>query len=167
MMKTLFGRTDTQEILELPTIEGLVDETAARSAQSFPEGPLPLVPVLLTPRPPDEPTKRWELRYDWTGEAPLQVWDELTVPAEFPTQFLVEPEGIVLAMGERDRTQFAQMLALIREALDLGMITDSTVQKIADVNDQLHEVTTLRFRQIMVAYGSFYKSHWDATKTPA
>lgn len=76
--------------------------------------------------------------------------------------FTVQPEGITLRLEDADRAAFAQMLALVKEALDLGMITSETAQLIADHAGTRHEVTTLRFRQIMVAYGLHYKSLWDA-----
>ncbi|WP_009964865.1 hypothetical protein [Verrucomicrobium spinosum] len=76
--------------------------------------------------------------------------------------FAVAPEGFTLRLEDADRAAFAQMLALVKEALDLGMITDATPQLIADSAGTRHEVTTLRFRQIMVAYGLHYKGLWDA-----
>lgn len=76
--------------------------------------------------------------------------------------FLVQPEGFTLRLEDTDRAAFAQMLALVKEALELGLITSETPQLIADYTGTRHEVTTLRFRQIMVAYGLHYKSLWDA-----
>lgn len=76
--------------------------------------------------------------------------------------FIVQPEGFTLRLEDSDRAAFAQMLALVKEALELGMITSETPQLIADHTGTRHEVTTLRFRQIMVAYGLHYKSLWDA-----
>lgn len=75
--------------------------------------------------------------------------------------FTVQPEGFTLRLEDADRAAFAQMLALVKEALELGMITSETPQLIADHAGTRHEVTTLRFRQIMVAYGLHYKSLWD------
>lgn len=75
--------------------------------------------------------------------------------------FLVEPEGFVLALSDADRSAFSQMLSLVKEALDLGLITNETPQIISDKDGQKHEITTLRFRQIMVQYGFYYKSLWD------
>ena len=80
--------------------------------------------------------------------------------------FMVQPEGFTLRLEDADRAAFAQMLALVKEALDLGMITSETPQLIADKTGTRHEVTTLRFRQIMVAYGLYYKGLWDALSTP-
>lgn len=76
--------------------------------------------------------------------------------------FDVAPEGFTLRLEDVDRAAFAQMLALVKEALDLGMITSETPQLIADHTGARHEVTTLRFRQIMVTYGLHYKGLWDA-----
>lgn len=75
--------------------------------------------------------------------------------------YLVEPEGFTLGLTESDRNAFTQMLTLTKEALELGLITNDTPQTIADKSGQKHQITTLRFRQIMVAYGFYYKSLWD------
>lgn len=76
--------------------------------------------------------------------------------------YTVEPEGFILGLTESDRNAFTQMLALTKEALDLGLITNDTPQIIADINGETHTVLTLRFRQIMVQYGFYYKGLWDA-----
>lgn len=75
--------------------------------------------------------------------------------------FLVQPEGFFLGLEDNDRAAFSQMLSLVKEALDLGLITNETPQIIADKNGQKHQISTLRFRQIMVQYGFYYKSLWD------
>lgn len=75
--------------------------------------------------------------------------------------FLVEPEDFVLGLQEPDRSAFSQMLALVKEALDLGLISNDTPQTIKDINGQPQQLSTLRFRQIMVAYGFYYKQLWD------
>lgn len=75
--------------------------------------------------------------------------------------FYVQPEEFYLAMGDNDRAMFSQMLSLVKEALELGLITNDTIQTIADKDGQKHQLTTLRFRQIMVAYGFYYKTLWD------
>lgn len=75
--------------------------------------------------------------------------------------FLVLPENFVLSLQEADRSLFTQMLSLVKEALDLGLITNDTPQTIADKDGQKHEISTLRFRQIMVQYGFYYKNLWD------
>lgn len=73
----------------------------------------------------------------------------------------VQPEDFVLGLSEYDRTAFTQMLLLVREALDLGLISNSDSQTISDKTGEKHSLTTERFRQIMVSYGLFYKSLWD------
>ena len=75
--------------------------------------------------------------------------------------FLVSPENFVLGLDENDRAAFSQMLSLIKEALDLGLITNESVQTISDKNGQKHQLLTLRFRQVMVAYGFYFKGLWD------
>lgn len=75
--------------------------------------------------------------------------------------YTVDPEGFILGLSDADRGAFTQMLALIKEALDLGLISNDTMQTIADKSGQKHQITTLRFRQIMVAYGFYYKTLWD------
>lgn len=74
--------------------------------------------------------------------------------------FKVEPENFILALCDNDRLMFTQMLSLVKEALDLGLITNETSQTISDKFGQKHELTTLRFRQIMVQYGMYYKGLW-------
>lgn len=73
----------------------------------------------------------------------------------------VQPEDFILGLSEYDRTAFTQMLLLVREALDLGLISNSDSQIISDKTGEKHSLTTERFRQIMVSYGLFYKSLWD------
>lgn len=73
----------------------------------------------------------------------------------------VQPENFVLGLSEYDRTAFTQMLLLVREALDLGLIANHTMQIISDKTGEKHSLTTERFRQIMISYGLFYKSLWD------
>ena len=88
-----------------------------------------------------------------------QKWDEYCQTLE--QGFLVQPENFKLKLGDEDRAAFSQMLSLVKEALDLGIIDNSAPQKIKDFNNQLVTVSTLRFRQIMVAYGFYYKTLWD------
>jgi hypothetical protein len=75
--------------------------------------------------------------------------------------FLVEPENFTIGLDENDRAAFSQMLSLVKEALDLGLITNETPQTISDKSGQKHQLATLRFRQVMVAYGFYFKGLWD------
>jgi len=86
-------------------------------------------------------------------------WNEYSQAVE--NGFLVSPENFKLRLWDEDRAMFGQMLALVKEALDLGIIDNSTPQKIKDFNGQIVTVSTLRFREIMVAYGFYYKTLWD------
>jgi hypothetical protein len=79
--------------------------------------------------------------------------------------FLVQPENFVLGLSDTDRGAFTQMLSLVREALDFELITNNTPQVIADISGQKHQINTLRFRQIMVQYGLYYKNLWDSLKS--
>ncbi len=76
--------------------------------------------------------------------------------------YTVTPENFILKLDFTDRSAFTSMLLLVKEALSLGLITDATPQTIEDKDGVIHTVTTLRFRQIMVQYGFYYKSLWDA-----
>lgn len=75
--------------------------------------------------------------------------------------YSVQPEGFVLAMDDEARVAWNQMLSLVREALDLTLITDQSPQTLKDMSGVMHTVTTLRFRQIMVGLGNAYKTAWD------
>jgi len=75
--------------------------------------------------------------------------------------YTVQPENFTLGLQESDRNAFSQMLSLVKEALDLNMISNDTPQTIADTSETKHTISTLRFRQLMVEYGFYYKSLWD------
>jgi hypothetical protein len=100
-------------------------------------------------------------------QAEYEAWlqKEAVYAAAVAAGFPVPGMDFSLRLGDADRIAFNQMLALVREALDLGMIDNNTPQTIADTHGQTHVVTTLQFRQIMVGYGSYYKSLWDQLVT--
>jgi len=77
--------------------------------------------------------------------------------------FKIDPEGFSLFMDDKSRNSFAQMLSLVKEALDLGLITNDSSQTIKDSDGNTQTVSTLRFRQIMVQYGMYYKSLWESS----
>jgi hypothetical protein len=87
--------------------------------------------------------------------------EQNSIETKINNGFFVESEGFTLGLLEGDRLMLSQMLALVKEALDLGLITNETSQTISDKFGQKHEITTLRFRQIMVQYGMYYKGLWD------
>jgi hypothetical protein len=73
----------------------------------------------------------------------------------------VQPEDFILGLSDNDRNSFSQMLSLVKEAIEMGFISNDTPQMIADQSGQKHQVSTLRFRQIVVAYGFYFKGLWD------
>lgn len=129
-----------------------------------------VVPLVKVPAPAPQPGQVAEPVVVWLEDRVERQWvfraqtaKELS-KAAMEAGYTVQPEGFVLSVQERDRTQFSQMLGLVREGLDLGIMTASTPQTIADKNGEVHTITTLRFRQIMVAYGGYCKALWDAAK---
>lgn len=87
--------------------------------------------------------------------------NQLIINQKISAGYFVNPEKFTLGLSDNDRDLFTQMTSLIREALDLGLITNDTPQTIVDINNQEITLSTLRFRQIMVGYGMYYKSLWD------
>ena len=75
--------------------------------------------------------------------------------------FKVVPENFSLSTDSVSRNAFTQMTTLIQEGLSLNLIDNNTMQTITDSQNKVHTLTTLRFRQIMVGYGMYYKSLWD------
>lgn len=75
--------------------------------------------------------------------------------------FFVGPEGFTLRLEKEDRDAFTSMVVLIQLGLSLGLISNSTEQTIKDANEEYQTVTTARFIEIMLQYGSYYKSLWD------
>ena len=75
--------------------------------------------------------------------------------------YTVQPENFTLGLLESDRNAFSQMLGLIKEALDFNLISGDTLQTISDKNGEKHQITTNRFRQIIVQYGFYFKTLWD------
>jgi len=90
-----------------------------------------------------------------------KINNQLIINQKISAGYLVNPENFTLGLLDNDRNLFTQMTSLIREALDLGLITNDTPQIITDINSKDISLTTLRFRQIMVGYGMYYKSLWD------
>lgn len=87
---------------------------------------------------------------------------KLALEAELQRGHRVEPEGFTLSFSPETRASLAQMLALLQEGRSLGMIKDDSLQTISDVDGQVHTLSTLRLRRIMVGYGMRYKELWDA-----
>lgn len=70
-------------------------------------------------------------------------------------------DGFILPLRDNDRALLSQMLLLVKEALDLGLISNDTPQTIVDKDGNEQTLSALRFRQIMVGYGMYYKGLWD------
>ena len=75
--------------------------------------------------------------------------------------FLVSPENFYLGLQDEDRNAFTQMMVLLREALEMGLITPQTPQSIKDKDGNVHTITTERFQQIIISYGFYYKTLWE------
>jgi hypothetical protein len=75
--------------------------------------------------------------------------------------FLVSPENFYLGLQDEDRNAFTQMMVLLREALEMGLITLQTPQTIKDKEGNTHTITTERFQQIIISYGFYYKTLWE------
>lgn len=75
--------------------------------------------------------------------------------------FTVQPENITLSLFDADRNAFAQLIVLIREALELGLINSLTPQTIKDKNGESHTLTTARLQQVIIQYGFYYKTIWE------
>lgn len=75
--------------------------------------------------------------------------------------FLVEPEGFTLRLEKEDRDAFTSMVVLIQLGLSLGLINNEDIQTIKDSNEGIQSITTARFIEIMLHYGSYYKSLWN------
>ncbi|GAA5137359.1 hypothetical protein GCM10023213_13920 [Prosthecobacter algae] len=167
-----FGRLDTQELVTLPVDEkGVPDLEPLRIPQLSVWVPPAVVPLVKIPAPEiNVTTQRAEPTLVWFADRVERQWIIRDIKplesakATLQAGYLVQPEGFTLSLADRDRLQFTQMLALVREALDLGLISNTTPQKIADSEGNLHEISTLRFRQIMVGYGFCYKTAWDQAK---
>jgi hypothetical protein len=72
--------------------------------------------------------------------------------------------GFNLGVQESDRSQFTQMLVLINSAQMAGFIDDSSIQTIADIDGELHDITTGQFKEIILGYGIYCKDLWDEMK---
>lgn len=115
----------------------------------------------------DTETEKIYLDYDVQENSVLEYWKITSLNAgevfdkKIKSGYLVEPENFTLKLEDADRALFAQMLALVKEGIELGFIDNNTPQTISDKDGERHIVTTLRFRQIMFAYGFYYKTWWD------
>jgi hypothetical protein len=104
-------------------------------------------------------------RVDLQAQMDAQILESQQIQAihdQISAGYTVDPEGFILGLAESDRNAFTQMLTLTQEALSLGMVDNDTNQTIADKSGVKHSITTLRFRQIMIGYGMYFKGLWDS-----
>lgn len=73
-----------------------------------------------------------------------------------------EYNRITLSLTDHDRNQFTQLLALLKEGIELGQLSDTTIIKISDINGQVHDISVIDFRKAMFAYGMHIKTLWDS-----
>jgi hypothetical protein len=109
---------------------------------------------------PEELQERENMQTQMEAQALLSQQIQ-AINSQINEGYAVNPEGFVLGLAESDRNAFTQMLTLVQEALSLGLISNDTSQVIADKSGAKHSITTLRFRQIMLGYGMYYKGLWD------
>jgi len=170
-----FGRLDTMTLVTLPVDELGTPNLEVLRDTSQPEWVPPVVVPLLKIEAPvvdldayvPVPNVVWyadRVERQWSLRALTQVESARRV---LKNGFRVMPENFVIPFNDKDRNQFAQMLNLVNTAQNQGYITDTTIQKIADASNVMHEVTTQRFKQIMVLYGFQYKQAWDILKEDA
>lgn len=109
-----------------------------------------------------------EVTRTWSAfEASAEEQRRRTFDAQMENGFAVVPEGFALALHERDRADFTALLTLTSMLEASGAIDDSTPQKITDKDGGRHTVTLARLRQILAAYGIYYKTIWDTYKNGA
>lgn len=93
---------------------------------------------------------------DWNAPTARETFDTAVAAG-----YLVEPEGFTIALTERDRSDFAQLMVLTKEALELGLAQQTDTTTIDDINGGIHTVTLQRLREILVGYGFYYKGLWN------
>lgn len=70
--------------------------------------------------------------------------------------------SIILPLSDNDRNQFANLLVLLKEGIDLGKLTNDTDITIKDIDGNIHTVTIGDYKSIIFDYGFYYKTIWDS-----
>jgi hypothetical protein len=70
--------------------------------------------------------------------------------------------GIKLKTTPNAQQQFTAFSALMREGLELGAISNETMQTVWDYSDASHQLTTLQTRGLLFRYGVHCKTLFDA-----
>lgn len=82
------------------------------------------------------------------------TWNVIDLDIPEPA-FHVMPEDIYLAATRVDEIEFNKLITLLQLSLQMNQVDLSTLVKIKDFDENIHEVTVQRFLEIMVGYG-FY-----------
>jgi hypothetical protein len=70
-------------------------------------------------------------------------------------------EQIHLDASPAAQARFTSLVALIREGLDFGALTNDSKQEIRDVHGVTHSLSVLRIRALMLRYGLHCKALFD------
>jgi len=104
----------------------------------------------------------------WRDARPQPDWEALWITelAEraATAQGWPDPEtGIHLAVDERSQQLFTGLAGLIRDELELGVRTQDTLESIWDAAGVEHSLPTSTLRSLLVRYGRFLKTQFDAS----
>lgn len=84
------------------------------------------------------------------------------VAGEEPRTSYRDPiEGTELDTSPAAQSRFTSLVALIREGLDFGALTNESKQEIRDVHGVTHSLTVVRIRALMLRYGLHCKALFD------
>jgi hypothetical protein len=71
--------------------------------------------------------------------------------------------NITLAIEEKDRLAFGQLLTMLKLAEDLHQTVGN--QSIADINGNLHSLSVANLKALMLYYGVYYQTLWSRLNT--
>lgn len=98
---------------------------------------------------------------DWI-DGKWVVSDVANPSAESELKAYVDPvEGIEIDTSPAAQSRFTSLVALIREGLDFGALTNESKQEIRDIHGGTHSLTVLRIRALMLRYGLHCKALFD------
>jgi hypothetical protein len=104
----------------------------------------------------------WEFRpADEVPKDAVQVNDGHTSDESVLKAYADPVEGIEIDTSPSAQTRFTSLVALIREGLDFGALTNESNQEIRDVHGVVHVLPVLRIRALMLRYGLHCKALFD------
>lgn len=120
METACYGRTDEDPkcLVEIPTNDGVVNETEARKRFKFSPGPLPLIPYRENVKPTPGPGKRVMPDLAWYDDEVVLQWEEEDEPPP-PVPYRVTGRQMKLWLRSNYRTG-KSLLELTYAALNLG-----------------------------------------------